>query len=1103
MGTFGDNRIEVIPYHPFNEPPENFIANYFETIRSAAFLIYFDDVIAGGRTFKLISDYLKNTTNKYLKYTENLDEGFDLVITLLDRSTSYAKEEIRRKLATIQNPHAEKLFLSYFKLNVPQLEVNTDDPVKQQDSSLRDILNVSHLDALKIYSVKEILKNAPKKVSQITEYYKNNVSLQYFPFAKSPSMFQLYESRYTLEHRNVLKLHLFHKISRWFAEKETFSVVLLEELLKELRKEDNRDLYFKFESKDDQTSRYHAMEEELVNEIALRLLARAPFKDYQRIHEVVLAYNNTQLNEILEKIVSLYATIGIRQNDADERPKKRRILFEDFHKFTTHIKRSVELNGNFILSEHFLAAVKTVFLDEALILEFYTEKISLLNQNSEYGKRLKRNYEYQGKQLIRFKYFLLRCYKELIFKNPARSIVLEKLLNQKKLQPFDQLSDTLVATISLKRLMADSYYHLWRILKSENIYLFNELKSTLIDNLFISDIFNSTHHPVFKTGMNWEAKLNLVKGFFSGAPEEEQRLFFTELKRDENFKSNLQELVTDIRNADQFEDELKSVLIRTWLRNRYLLDPAFEDETARQAKKFIQETSANGSDNLATTANALLSMLYTVMLLNNKRNTRHPRRKLQQEEDSFVREVKRILAAATQIIGDGLEYAFFIEYRERKDEKDTSTDNIFTIVSKESPSTRQPKLSANGLVYQMLYGLTDFPEGNVQTLLAVAKDEKREIISLKNTYYTYSHAQISDPLEKQKDVSAKAVHVASAYQADCFNHGTGLQLFDQAKMCLYFRLADVNVHDGKGKITGQAVLVIYNDHAADAKSFLDFANVEKMRLLLLIKEQMLQYLKRHFESDAFISILEDRSFFQTRLHMDHGLGAYKTALEYYYAEAMDLCNKNDLLTEDKQQNLWSAVKRLGGLFGLTGKSALQRKYRHDMQYMQERAKKMNIVINAVLGQVDAAVKTDVKEIDITSDEDFREHILLVLGDEYLGNNDIDMRLAKVDRVFPSRIYRVIYNIVIPELLINLKRHSPLRYDGDPEISVTYQDRTLKFSNRMRIESNVVPKKPLGGIAMCNQLLLSLNLPQLYITIDTEKKHFNVDLKLYHPEHEKE
>jgi len=1069
-GAFGDNQVSIIPYDPFREYLENFIIQYYNLIKKATKLIYFDDVVAGGKTFKLISDFLKNARNELGKNNEVLDVGFDFVLTLIDRSTNYNKEEIKRKLATVHNPTATGLFIAYFKLNVPQIDpTHIGSPIKELHDSLVEIFKVSHLDALKLFTTKEIFKGAPKKISTIIKQYKKEDNLRYFPFIEDVPTYLYYKDRYNFEQRNLIKLHLFHKISAWIANEGKFGQFELVRLIKDLTARISLNFFFNITSlEEDDASRKEEIEIDIIGETIIKILSRPPFQDYKDIHDVVLNYNNDELYQILEKIYALHQT-GIQGTDAKMLSKRRRIIFDHFRRFKTLIKRSIELNSNFIISNYFLRRVKDVFINEEWVLKFYENKVGELNPNEDYEKRIILNYDYQRDQLIKFKYFLLHGYKQLIFKNPARSIILEKLLNSDNLQPKGLSNLSGDDTATLNKIITDSYYQLWRILKSENIYLINALQQYQIHkNEFVESVLKSEYLPPAGKIIEWRTILSILRALLSNNNPAETHSFLMELDKDETFKFDITEIFKNhhLKSIEKSE-QIKESIIKTWFFYRYFQSARLEDDFTRQVRAFLSESKVEWKiDRNNQIISSVLSMLYTVVLLNNKQNTTHSRRTNPYEEDSFVHEIKKLLAATTSIMGTDLEYAFFIEYKERNNGSENIADNVFTIVSKETTEDRNISLNHKGLIYNMLYGLEDYKNGNVQTFIAIAKSDKGEILSLKDDYYSVASPDI-DSFGEHNGLNEQKIVVKDALEHDYLNGNVGLKLIERSNMILLFRLADIKTnYIDTGNIKGQAVLALCSTKPATPKSFFEFASVEKMRLLLLIKEEMLAYLQKHFESDAFIAVLEDHAIFEFMGQLDHGLGHYRTALTAYELITREILDKGEEITPEE--------------FIIVSKNAA----------------KMTLVVNAIIGQINAGRRID-KGIMTVNVEDFRSHINMILEDDFLGNNQLDMRKIKIDTKFPNKIYKCLYEVVIPELVINMKKHSPLKSEGNPFIQIYFDidTSTFTFKNKRRNTNNSLKKKLNGGITMCSGIVEKLGLLPLKAQPDSTGEYFEVTLNL--------
>ena len=341
----------------------------------------------------------------------------------------------------------------------------------------------------------------------------------------------------------------------------------------------------------------------------------------------------------------------------------------------------------------------------------------------------------------------------------------------------------------------------------------------------------------------------------------------------------------------------------------------------------------------------------------------------------------------------------------------------------------------------MLYGLHNekSSDANVQTFIVLAKDEDGSVHSFKDVYYSYADAAEDNPV----------VVTPSCIERDYDNGDYGLNMFRSAKLILLFRLSHIFVESDKSEPTdkGQAVFAICypaekfhrNKAAASGNVLTGFINVERVRLLLLIKEQLLEYLQKQFESDAFISLLEERKANEFKKSMEHGMQRYFNAMQF-------ILSKKNLDNNDKF--LLDFLRR---------------------------------TLNAHLFAFSKSSFNLPKEeyIDVT-----RKHIVQifdsVMAAPYIANGYIPGSQRKTTiQVDNFSCHPVILNQVIPEIILNMRRNALFCFNTTKIFRVFLNKNSLVFENSYNAAvENFGHKKSIGGIAMCNNILSDLNLPKI-------------------------
>lgn len=891
--VFPAGRYTLKQTNPYNEFIENFLSDNHNEILGATHIIFFDYLISNGKTFKMISDYLKAVRGE--------ERGFLAILNVIDRTTEFSKKEILRKLSK-----GEDNYIAFFKLNVPLVDaIKSGNPIQERIVKLKELFKVCHLDFLKALIKEELEKAQPLNLEEL----------------KDANDLYIVQQR----HRYLLKLEISHEVSNWFYDfqhsagsEENNSRFGKEELLKLIESVILSVHSYKNINNDDVDT---------ITDIVIKTLSQSPFNFYKDIYNTVFCYVVEKLNSIVSHIES----------------EKHRIKSDkQIRELNFYIKRSVDLNSSFIISERFLSLLK-----------------GILRNSENNSQRVK----------IKISRFV-RYYIDLNFKNPVRAIKLEELLNKEELLPQPIVDPS----IPLNKTLADKFYKLGRHIKSENIYLIHQLK-----DYFLKMVFDE----------NGELAPNVVG------------LDLKNLIKTKFLSVTADLTIPELRNIHAFLKRSKH-------------PPAGNNE-------IISEQISDSISN----------MLYAIFLMKRKLHTKN-----------FIKDIHSILAEVCSIIGPDLEYAFCIEYKElsavdltRNNEPKEAAHNIYSILS---DSTRTDiLLHKRGLIYQMLYGLREQESQNLQTFIAVTKDDQDEVSSFSDKYYA------GEPELKSRDKSTnqKRVFVKTAFANDFRRDQIGV-IKEDVKMALIFRLADISL-ESKHKHKGQAVLVITSSKEANTRNFTDFMNVEKVRLLLLIKEELLSYLRKQFENDAFIGLLDSRKEIDFKNSMEHMLTGYFNAMSATLDKPGELTSGDKIVLNFLQKKVYRHIQSIsadhhpgGGTFEIA-----------PQKYSGAELKELFDVIMKV---------PELSQFDIGAYQ-------LIINEE---------------KSFDCP--HVIFEQVIPELIINMRRNS-CYVEMEPHIfKIDIQESCIAFTNHFNVDFNEHPRKikEKGGKKMCLDILRELSFPAM-------------------------
>nr|WP_295933994.1 hypothetical protein [uncultured Dyadobacter sp.] len=451
-------------------------------------------------------------------------------------------------------------------------------------------------------------------------------------------------------------------------------------------------------------------------------------------------------------------------------------------------------------------------------------------------------------------------------------------------------------------------------------------------------------------------------------------------------------------------------------------------------------------------ANSVTHMLKTVRLIKQKT----------QVSVSFDEDILEILKSACKIVSDGeLSFSFCIEFRDydgiTADEiAEGMAPNIYSI--KSSPDYDSLSgVSTKGLAYNLLKGIHDQTQDNLQTFLAIAKGQDGIYESFSNKYRRGSGTKGNDDRYDEIDIN-EAIR-EDIHASNLVNTNSGL--------LLYLRLAEVDMADDRLS-RGHAVLIISMDKPATTTNLIDFINIERLRNLLLVKDELLQYLMSQFENGAFIGLLEGKRELQAKNAMEHMVGKYFDALDYIVNEK----------GEDDDQ----AIINYDDMVII--------KFIHKTIYRHIRSvSRLNINDNR-------NSFADAKEIEKYNEGDLSSLFSRIASIPHLARR-ILVNPSLLVNVKEFELPLVIFEQVIPELMINMRKYSLTIPDCDHIFEISLDDKMLSFSNRYDPHICQHPEviKTNGGKDMCNYLLRSCGMEPLMQTFNETSKLFTISIIL--------
>ncbi|MBK7568309.1 MAG: hypothetical protein IPI31_10855 [Bacteroidetes bacterium] len=990
LDIFHTKQVNILKYIPNEEFIDNFFTLHLDLINEPNnYIIYYEDVISGGKNFKLLNDYLYLYKNS-IETTKNKDsiiKSFDLVLSLIDRTSTSSKTEILKSLTFAGSAHApEDLYLSFFRLNVPIIAAtHLGNPIKEKINFYTYLINTISLDSLKHYTYTKMHKFNPISLPEIG--FENQVENIIFLYFKNKDLlidintFNLYNNYFTKEKYNLLKLFLTHELNNELTNKEYWihrkeqtniegSIEFIDSIIKTVITKAGSQIFLFIVKPSDINSKYRDVESEMniIVDIFIKLLCRHPFKHYFKIYNSIFQYCVHKLDTILD---------SINRNSS--------ISFSDLRQLKFYVKRLVDLNSNYLLSDKFFMFIKTQFTNPVKIdirRNYYTVARNLISNfnankiNAEYYSNCKLILNQKVKQATTFNLFLLLSYKELISKSYSKSLKLEQLINSQLYLPKEIINpDT--PEISFKDMFASPYFHFTGSLKSENTLILTEL-------------------------VNWYKYKCKIFGFDTN----KNKLFL-------NFDSLRDLLFKNTRNDPAILNIRKLLnLSRYNTRTKYYL-----------------------RNNISKVRDSVCSMLILIAELEKKKLNIGLNKSQVKSEKDLNREIKDILDLLIRIIDleyikNNINYNFFIKYS-NTESKEAYAENIFSLNSTNSNDDfENSKLDKNGLIYNFLIGIKD--ESNIeQSFIAGIRNENGIFQSFSNVYYT------------SNKTTKKIVNFSNLIRKDFYNLETssGIKELETSSMFILVRFSQLKLeknYNSETNIQGQSVLLVTTNTNPTMNNFIEFVSNEKIRLILLVKNDLIDYFQKQFDNDAFYDLIASKKILSFQKTLRHGLA------DYIFA----------------QKEIFKAIS--------------------SKNYTQDDILLYNIVSDAINGQLKAMKVKNTDKLHELNKQNFIKLIALLMETVYLGKQIIDFKeinLKQCNFKF-LKIHPSVLEVILPELIINIKKYCPRQ--GNKSINVIYNEDTNSITLSNLINPAFVNyEHQIGeGIEMCNKLLRKLTMNKL-------------------------
>ncbi|MBK7036831.1 MAG: hypothetical protein IPH42_10985 [Bacteroidetes bacterium] len=990
------------------------MSNYEELLKNKlddSLIIYFEEVISGAKNFKLLSNYLK-----HYRHGDDKRHGFDYLFSLIDRTPFNTRQEILKKLESNKNKVSEKAFISYFQLNVPVIEAaHLGNPLEDKVSDLKQMIEESHLDVLKLKISYELPPRDGKQLPEekLQDELKED-DLKYFPFEKddniSEEVYNLYKDILTNRKFDLLKLYAAHEINTYLSDddllsKKSFDLeTIIESIWLKMR---FREKFFTTELNSESRNKTINLERDLLHDTIIKILSRQPFTYFHKIDNSVFYY-------CLEKLEVEINTIE---------SNNYRLNFGNLRLIKFYIRRLMELDSSVLISKKILTTImsfyekgKSGISPLQMLANDLLDKLFKYNQNSisisPQDELTKNNLYYKIEQVNSFTSFLLYCFKETTFKNHYRSIKLEGLINSDAYLPAIIKSNNCENTELLK-LVQDPYYLVTGIIKAENIYLLNKMKELHIEKL---------------------------EKYFDAV---------------EKYKEiNLEKLAIQEYSQKYFDNWLNPFLSDSIL--NFYFESWKSDPVILNAQRFIEESRFNKSINenivdegFAQIKLAVSNMLKSVSLF-----------KVRNKGKEFNVEIKDIIQSIVSILQPGIEeshispgtkesklgFSLCIKYNSNTD-NEGDINNILVISS--DASSNGAKLSKHGLIHHFMDGIFTANPAYINSVNSNSKNKNvaNELlteqsllaaININNEYHSFNQEyfvrDINSKEIPQSIESLKQKTFNELYTHDSqVENGIGLPFLSGKKLSLFFRLSSIEEVTNSNNETkfyskGKAVLIITLNEEVNLVNYRKFMSNEKVRLLLLIKEDFLNYLSSIFESTTFWDLVNSKKTIEFIDLMKHGITPFFESLQNFIEEKTAVSSdEKPALTQNEIISIGVVIKILETQF------------------------------NTLLSKGDKE-NTSLLDFEVNhySEEKIKDLFMLIMhlpGITSFKVSDYELDISVKD----FNCANSIYFHVIPELFVNIRKNTFL-IEGTKKYKIEFDGKSLTISNPFDINYTPNPNQ---------------------------------------------
>ena len=369
------NSANILHFDFNNNNIDNFKVFYGDLVRNSNKIIFVDDAVITGSTFIRANDYVKQIRD------DGYSHGYDCAIFLINRSSYYSSNNIKRKFASF-----DRLY-SYANIHLPVLSGDGSACLLCQE---REKVMQLYKDSLLI-RFKYIFKDKIKDLIPRSVYSKKGLSGNVNENIITVEVHRLYEYFNNKKYYNYFKDE--NNIYLWV--KFMISVTNTPFSIDYINKNKNNIL--------------HASNIDIV----IKVMSIPPFSQYKPIRDKMFGWVIMILNERVENI---------------KRKNYQGIDYNELRSLKFMIRRAGIIGSNYLISDRFIG----------FVIELYNS--GCLNDIRNKAEKDKQNYQIDGYKLFDelrltqqaiidniddFSVYIVAQIKELIYQNESRCIVLQ------------------------------------------------------------------------------------------------------------------------------------------------------------------------------------------------------------------------------------------------------------------------------------------------------------------------------------------------------------------------------------------------------------------------------------------------------------------------------------------------------------------------------------------------------------------------------------------------------------------------------------------------------------------------------------------------------